>query len=134
MVNLIANNATLKPKHTMLPLLTVLFLISYGLMTMLVVEQGRTIDAQRTLIRQLFGDSSELTALKGSAGQKHNAEVQAEAQAKAQSKAQPPSSGATTGDNAKSGHPAGKVRRQVPQKPPQVTSDTQDERRALISI
>ena len=132
MVNLIANNATLKPKHTMLPLLTVLFLISYGLMTMLVVEQGRTIDAQRTLIRQLFGDSSELTALKGSAGQKHNAEVQA--QAKVQSKAQPPSSGATTGDNAKSGHPAGKVRRQLPQKPPQATSDTQDERRALISI
>ena len=132
MVNLMANNATLKPKHTMLPLLTVLFLISYGLMTMLVVEQGRTIDAQRTLIRQLFGDSSELTALKGTAGQKHNAEVQA--QAKAQSKSQPPSSGATTGDNAKSGHPTGKVRRQVPQKPPQVTSDTQDERRALISI
>jgi hypothetical protein len=132
LVNLMANNATLKPKHTMLPLLTVLFLISYGLMTMLVVEQGRTIDAQRTLIRQLFGDSSELTALKGSAGQKHNAEMQG--QAKAQSKAQTPSSSAATGDNAKSGHPTGKVRRQVPQKPPQVTSDTQDERRALISI
>lgn len=132
MVNLIASNANLKPKHTMLPLLTVLFLISYGLMTMLVVEQGRTIDAQRTLIRQLFGDSSELTALKGSVVQKHNSESQA--QAKAQPKAQTPSSGATKGDNAKNSHPAGKVRRQVPQKPPQVTSDTQDERRAVISI
>jgi hypothetical protein len=116
----------------MLPLLTVLFLLSYGLMTMLVVEQGRTIDAQRTLIRQLFGDSSELTALKGSAVQKHNAEVQA--QGKAQSKAQTPASGATTGDTAKNSHAAGKVRRQIPQKPPQVTSDTQDERRAVISI
>jgi hypothetical protein len=58
-VNLIASNANLKPKHTMLPLLTVLFLISYGLMTMLVVEQGRTIDAQRTLIRHKGKRGSE---------------------------------------------------------------------------
>ena len=37
----------------MLPVLTVLFLISYGLMTLLIVEQGTTIQAQRTLIHQL---------------------------------------------------------------------------------
>lgn len=43
-----------------LPLLTVLFCISYGLMTMLVVEQGRTIDSQRALIRELFRDSMAL--------------------------------------------------------------------------
>jgi hypothetical protein len=48
----------------LLPLLTVLFLISYGLMTMLIVEQGRTIDSQRALIRELFRDSTELSALK----------------------------------------------------------------------
>lgn len=47
-----------------LPLLTVLFLISYGLMTMLIVEQGRTIESQRTLIRELFRDSTELSAVK----------------------------------------------------------------------
>jgi hypothetical protein len=47
-----------------LPLLTVLFLISYGLMTMLIVEQGRTIESQRTLIRDLFHDSTELSAVK----------------------------------------------------------------------
>ena len=33
----------------MLPVFVVLFLVSYGLMTLLVVEQGRTIDNQRSL-------------------------------------------------------------------------------------
>lgn len=51
-----------------LPFLTVLFLISYGLLTMLVVEQGRTIDSQRALIRDLFRDSQELSAVKHRAG------------------------------------------------------------------
>ena len=51
-------------KHGWLPLLTVLFLISYGLMTMLIVEQGRTIESQRALIRELFRDSQELSAVK----------------------------------------------------------------------
>lgn len=54
-------------KHTLLPLLTVLFLISYGLMTMLIVEQGSTIESQRVLIRELFRDSTELSAIKGKA-------------------------------------------------------------------
>ena len=51
-------------KHGWLPLLTVLFLISYGLMTMLIVEQGQTIESQRALIRDLFRDSQELSAVK----------------------------------------------------------------------
>lgn len=51
-----------------LPLLTVLFLISYGLLTMLVVEQGRTIESQRALIRDLFRDSQELSAVKHRTG------------------------------------------------------------------
>jgi hypothetical protein len=50
-----------------LPVLTVLFLISYGLMTMLIVEQGRTIESQRALIRELFRDSTELSAIKKAA-------------------------------------------------------------------
>jgi hypothetical protein len=52
-----------------LPLLTVLFLISYGLMTMLIVEQGRTIESQRALIRGLFRDSTELSAARIKAAQ-----------------------------------------------------------------
>jgi hypothetical protein len=56
-------------KHGWLPLLTVLFLISYGLMTMLIVEQGQTIESQRALIRELFRDSRELSAVKMKAQQ-----------------------------------------------------------------
>lgn len=51
-------------KHNWLPVLVVLFLISYGLMTMLIVEQGETILSQRALIRDLFRDSKELSAVK----------------------------------------------------------------------
>ncbi|MGP0021236.1 MAG: hypothetical protein ACLPHP_21890 [Candidatus Sulfotelmatobacter sp.] len=50
-------------------MLTVLFLISYGLMTMLIVEQGRTIESQRALIRELFRDSKELSAVRMKAAQ-----------------------------------------------------------------
>ncbi len=52
-----------------LPVLVVLFLISYSLMTMLIVEQGRTIESQRALIRELFRDSTELSAIKQKAAQ-----------------------------------------------------------------
>jgi hypothetical protein len=55
---------TSSKKNGWLPVLTVLFLISYALMTALVVEQGRTIDSQRALIRELFRDSTELSAIK----------------------------------------------------------------------
>ena len=51
-------------KNGWLPLLTVLFLLSYGLMTMLIVEQGRTIESQRALIHELFRDSNELAVVK----------------------------------------------------------------------
>ena len=52
-----------------LPVLTVLFLISYGLMTMLIVEQGATIESQRALLRGLSVDSEELSALRSKAMQ-----------------------------------------------------------------
>jgi hypothetical protein len=61
-------------KHSWLPVLVVLFLISYGLMTMLIVEQGRTIENQRTLIHELFKDASELSAAKTKAQEQHVAD------------------------------------------------------------
>jgi hypothetical protein len=109
----------------MLPILIVLFLISYGLMALLVVEQGRTIDSQRGLIRDLFTDSSQLNSLKTNALQKHGA-------AAAQPKA--PSSQVQPQDNAKSGRAAGKLRKQLPQKPPTAASDTTDSRRMVVTI
>src|SRR5215467_3016974 len=59
-------------KFSWLPVLTVLFLISYGLMTMLIVEQGQTIESQRALIRELFRDSTELSAVKMKAQEEKN--------------------------------------------------------------
>lgn len=54
--------AAARKKNGWLPILIALFLISYGLMTMLIVEQGQTIESQRNLIRELFRDSKELSA------------------------------------------------------------------------
>jgi hypothetical protein len=56
-----------KKPLSLLPLLTALFVISYGLMTLLIVEQGTTIQAQHNLIQVLLGDSTQLWALKGKA-------------------------------------------------------------------
>lgn len=56
-------------KRGWLPVLTVLFLVSYGLMTMLIVEQGATIESQRALLRELYRDSQELSALRMKAQQ-----------------------------------------------------------------
>jgi len=68
-------------KHGWLPLLTVLFLISYALMTMLIIEQGQTIESQRALIRELFRDSAELSAVKQAQIAKSAAERRSQAPA-----------------------------------------------------
>ncbi len=68
---------TAPKKHVWLPVLVVLFLISYGLMTMLIVEQGRTIESQRVLIHELFKDSTELSAFKTKA-QEERAQAQSQ--------------------------------------------------------
>jgi len=66
-------DAPTKPKRrSWLPVLTVLFVISYALMTMLIMEQGSTIESQRVLIRELFRDSSELSASKMKAQREKN--------------------------------------------------------------
>jgi hypothetical protein len=44
--------------------LSLIFLLVYVLMSLLVVEQSRTIESQRQLIRALFQDSLELTHMK----------------------------------------------------------------------
>ena len=53
-----------KSRTALLPLLIVLFLVSYAILTMLVIEQGLTIEAQRTLLREMLKDSNQLAALK----------------------------------------------------------------------
>jgi hypothetical protein len=68
-------------KRGWLPVLTVLFLVSYALMTMLIVEQGQTIESQRALIRELFRDSTELSAVKMKAQQERADSLSAKTQA-----------------------------------------------------
>ena len=76
-MNVPAIDAPAAPKRRgWLPLLTVLFLISYGLMTMLIVEQGSTIESQRALIRELFRDSTELAAMRKAQQEKTVTETQ----------------------------------------------------------
>jgi hypothetical protein len=140
--NLTGNNAVTKPGRSLLPALVILFLVSYGLLTMLVVEQTRTIDSQRSLIQMLFSDSVELTGLKGKENQRHQAEAEARAHAlKKSSPAQtmpkvpevqspssnPPQAGAKSQSTSKLARP-------LPQRPPKATADQGDERRMLISI
>ena len=47
-----------------MPLLVILFIVSYGILTMLVFEQGQTIESQRSLIREMLKDSTQLAAIK----------------------------------------------------------------------
>jgi len=123
-----------KPKRSLLPVLVVLFLVSYGLMSLLVVEQGRTIDNQRSLIQSLLDDSNQLSQLKGKASQQQHAAAQAQAEAKTHSQAQNPSTQAKPRDNAKDNHNTGKLRKPFPQKPPVGTADNTDERRTVLTI
>jgi hypothetical protein len=133
-----------RKKRGWLPLLTVLFCLSYGLMTMLIVEQGATIESQRALIRELFRDSSELSATKMKAQQEKNAAAQHSQgpAAKTQSPStqipstQAPSTQAQNqapSSQAAPQHPAAKMKPQV-QMPSRPASDLADERRALITI
>jgi hypothetical protein len=128
-------------KHSWLPLLTVLFLISYGLMTMLIVEQGAQIESQRVLIRDLFRDSAELSAFRTKAAQEQADATATKTQAAGtQNLIQNPSPQAPA-KQTPSSQAAPQHRAQNPtasqkqyQMPSSPASDLVDERRALISI
>jgi hypothetical protein len=138
-----------KRKHSLLPVLIVLFLISYGLMALLAVEQDRTIASQRSLITQLFSDSAELSGLKGRFLQKQHAQAQAQAEARARSQghglsaqtppnqapsSQVPSTQDTPGGTTQSNHNTSKLHKGVPQRPPLGIADIVDGRRIVKTI
>jgi hypothetical protein len=142
-------------KHSLLPVLVVLFLISYGLMSLLVVEQDRTIASQRWLITSLLGDSTELSHLKGKLLQKQYAKAQTEAGSGSQGQT-PPTQDSVTQDpsnqdpptqdsltqrkahDAPAGNAQGrntsKLRKGLPQKPPLGIADIVDGRRIVKTI
>jgi sRNA-binding protein len=145
--NLTGDEVIGKPKRTLLPVLIALFVISYGLLTMLVVEQARTIDSQRSLIGLLFDDSVQLAGLRSKAINKQNSAARARAQAEAQSHAKAPAAQvspqgsqvqsaptqATPSADAKT-HGSSKMRKRFPLKPPKGASDEGDERRMSLRI
>jgi len=126
-----------KKKRSLLPVLTVLFLLSYGLMTMLIVEQGSVIQSQGNLIKLLLPDSRELWGMKGKAAVDQQA-ARAEAQSRAQAPSvqapstQAPSTQAVPQHHSQSG--AGKIAKPQAQLPPVPASDLADRRRALTTI
>jgi outer membrane biosynthesis protein TonB len=130
-----------KKKRSLLPLLTVLFLISYGLMTVLIVEQGSAIQAQRNLIKVLMRDSTELWAAKGKAiGDKQMAQAQGQNQEQAPpaqtQSSQTPSTQipSTQVPQHHSQSQAGKIAKPQTERPPVPASDLVDQRRALHTI
>ena len=131
-----------------LPLLIALFCVSYSLMTMLIVEQGSTIESQRVLIRELFRDSSELSATKMKALRDKNVAAR-HAQAPT---AQAPSSQNPSTQYPSTQYPSTQAQNQAPssqaapqhrtrnhgkatsQMPARPAADLADERRVLLSI
>ena len=126
-------------KNGWLPILTVLFLISYGLMTMLIVEQGQTIESQRALIRELFRDSTELSAvkLKSHAQQAQKADGPS-AQAREKQAPSAPSTQAQA-QQAPSSQVGGQARREAARQkqfrmPSKPSSDIAEPGRSLLTI
>lgn len=134
-------------KRSLFPLLTVLFLLSYGLMTLLIVFQGSTIQSQRNLILTLLDDSRQLWAAKGKILQdKQIAQAQRHPQAPS-SQAQAPSTQAPSTQVPLAQAPlaqavpqhrnqqrAGKTAKPQVQIPPKPAADLGDQRRVLITI
>jgi len=139
----------LKRKYSLLPLLVLLFCVSYGILTLLVVEQGRTIDSQKSLIRQLFQDSTKLNAMRmqqaTSAFKAQHPAPKPQAQPAAPPIQPGPQSAAprdmqtqapVVTEKIPEGRNRGtsKLRRRSPLKPPKGLAEEGDERRAVLSI
>jgi hypothetical protein len=140
-----ADTAGPRKNRGWLPLLTVLFLISYGLMTMLIVEQGATIESQRALIRELFRDSTELSAVKKALQDKNVVQAQHNPSVKMQSPVtQNPSTQVPSAHVPMNQAPSSQAAQQRPihkqaqkpqfQMPSRPASDLADDRRAVITI
>ena len=141
-----------KKKRSLMPLLTVVFLASYGLMTMLIVEQGNAIQQQHNLILVLMGDSTELWAMKAKVLTDRSAQAQAQSHVQAPSTQSPLTQGqvpsvqtpstqapskqtpSTQAPQKHSQSRAGKGAKPDTQVPPMPASDLSDQRRVLITL
>jgi cytoskeletal protein RodZ len=120
-----------KKKRSLLPLLTVLFVFSYGLMTLLIVVQASAIEQQRTLIKALMVDSAQLWAQRGRAISENQF---AKTQQQAGQAAHAPSKNAPSPQTPQAQNRAGKVSKPQVEVPPVPASDFSDQRRNLHTI
>ncbi len=136
-----------KKKRSLLPLLTVLFVFSYALMTMLIIEQGSTIQSQSNLIKVLAPDSRELWSQRGKAlGDRQKATARAQAQGRMDDPSTQIPSNKIPSTQSPSAPPtqvvpqpraqgrAGKSAKPQSQLPPVPASDLLDQRRSLHTI
>jgi hypothetical protein len=123
------NQAAAKPA-AILPLLVILFIVSYGILTMLVFEQGQTIESQRTLIREMLKDSTQLATLKGKIARDDNKRIHDKATAQADHVDDASNTAAGTKGSKRSNKTARSMK-QIPGKP---AADLEDVRRSTQVI
>ncbi len=132
-----------KRPAAVLPLLVILFIVSYGILTMLVFEQGQTIESQRGLIREMLKDSTQLASMKGKLSREEAARQQDETSAPVDGAKVGPSSsqtkdpgakGTTLKGSDKDGKKSGKAARSTQQLPTKPQADLEDVRRATRVI
>jgi len=126
-----------------LPVLVILFIVSYGILTLLVFEQGQTIESQRSLIREMLKDSTQLAALKGKLARDDSKRAQDKASAPAEqqtdNQAEHKDSGsgnpaAGTKGPDKETKPPGKSAHATKEAPGRPAADMQDVRRCTRTI
>ncbi|HEX3322365.1 MAG TPA: hypothetical protein VHR84_16800 [Terriglobales bacterium] len=123
---------------SLFPLLVFLFIISYAMLTYLVVQQNATIASQRTLIHQLLGDSIELSSMKGKALQPKVAEENTAVSPKVPSATVPakPKSDASpkARPNTKSEMQSGLKKHAMPERPSKNSNVVLDTRRVTFTL
>ena len=121
---------TKKPRSKLFPVLVFLLTACYGILTLVVIEQGTVIQSQRNLITQLMADNHEVAGLKGQAAAQQAIEKKQKAAAAAKSK-----KGAASADPAvKQQASKQQVSRKHIQKQPMQADDKMDRRRFPAQI
>lgn len=119
----------------LLPLLVILFIVSYGILTMLVFEQGQTIESQRGLIREMLRDSTQLASMKNKLSRNDSAAQQSDPMVQADGAAVPAGpKGSEAKGPAKEGKKTGKTTRSMKHIPGRPEADLQDVRRSTRVI
>jgi hypothetical protein len=139
-LSVIYSTESLAPRTTarpiaVLPLLVILFIVSYGILTMLVFEQGQTIESQRTLIREMLKDSTQLASLKGKLARDDGKRLQGKAPAPADRKdADGGNAAAGAKGSDKETKRPGKSARSMKEVPGKPAADLEDVRRSTRVI